>query len=131
MLSLKFKISSLTHSPAFLARVVTCWSLLIASSLAEAQSQNQNVVDFSHPNVTIDLSVISDNGFSNAVKSTREMLPLTYNKNLLQPGSSIPRSKLHITTNKTKSVIQKIKTKKIAKLPKKNTKKSIKKSGDN
>ena len=127
MLSVKLKRFTLTHSPAFLARVVILCSLLIASGLAQAQSQNQNVVDFSHPNVTIDLSVISDNGFNIGVKSTRNILPFTYNKNLLQPGSSIPRSKLHITTNKKKSVVRKIKTKKIAKLPKKNLEKSVKK----
>ena len=127
MLSVELKRFSLTHSPAFLARVVILCFLLIASGLAQAQSQNQNVVDFSHPNVTIDLSVISDDGFNIAVKSTRNKLPLTYNKNLLQPGSSIPRSKLHITTNKTKPVVRKIKTKKIAKLPKKNLEKSVKK----
>ena len=126
MLSLKLKRFSLTHSPAFLARVVILCSLLIESGLVQAQSQNQNV-DFSHPNVTIDLSVISDNGLNIAVKSTKNTLPLTYNKNLLQPGSSIPRSKLHITTNKTKPVVRKIKTKKLAKLPKKNIEKPVKK----
>ncbi|MDP6108854.1 MAG: OmpA family protein [Rhodospirillales bacterium] len=78
---------------------VTAFSLaLIFSTGADAQGQPEAFTDYSHPNITIDLSVIGDGGYRATVNSPAPMFAAPAERKLLMPGSQAPSSMLHVPT---------------------------------
>lgn len=78
---------------------VTAFSLaLIFSTGANAQGQSEVFIDYSHPNITIDLSVIGDGGYRATVNSPAPMFAAPAGRKLLMPGDQAPSSMLHVPT---------------------------------
>ena len=83
-------------SPVFVARVVTLSIVLVFAGQTNSQSQSNTLMDYSHPNVTVDLSVISGGGYNQSANFGSGVLPSLSNRNLLRPSDRSPRSMLHI-----------------------------------
>jgi len=95
-----------------LLSALTALSLVMASS-GVATAQQENYVDFSHPNVTIDLSVIDNGGYQSATGAGATVSGGSTNLKLLMPGSRAPTSMLHVPTASGKPLsLPKIKAKK-------------------
>ena len=87
-----------SSSPAILVKLAP---LIIAGFFlgqTNAQSQTHNLMDHNHPNVTVDLSVISGQGGNPPPSMRKKLLPRLSDRKLLRPGSKTPRSMLHIPT---------------------------------
>jgi outer membrane protein OmpA-like peptidoglycan-associated protein len=93
-------------SPAVLGGMATLAMALFFSSQTNAQSQNQALMDHTHPNVTVDLSVISSGGGNQPTSLGSGILPSTSNYKLLRPGNQTPRSMLHVPAANGSSLLQ-------------------------
>jgi outer membrane protein OmpA-like peptidoglycan-associated protein len=103
----------LSLSPAFVAKVATLSIVLVFAGQTNSQSQSNTLMDYSHPNVTVDLSVISGEGYNQSANLGSGILPSLSNRNLLRPGDQTPRSMLHVPLA---SVAPRIQAKKSAKI---------------
>ena len=108
----------LSLSPAVVAKVTTLSILLVLSYQTNSQSQSTPLMDYSHPNVTIDLSVISGEGYNQLSDLGSGILPSLSNRNLLRPGDQTPRSMLHVPVASGDRVVQAKKTAKFKSVPK-------------
>lgn len=72
-------------------------ALLISTGVAQAQSQPEVFIDYSHPNITVDLSVLGDGGYTAApVSAAAPALGVPSGRKLLVPGGKAPQSMLHV-----------------------------------
>jgi len=90
------KYHFLSRRPA-LCRTLVAFSLVLASSGA-ATAQEATYVDFSDPNVIIDLSVIDGGGYQDTSGATATAPGGSSGLKLLMPGSQTPVSMLHVPT---------------------------------
>ena len=90
----------LSSSPDILVKMAPLIIALFFSGQTKAQSQAHNLMDHSHPNVTVDLSVISGGSVSQYSNSVNGILPRLGNRILLRPGNQTPRSMLHVPAAK-------------------------------
>jgi outer membrane protein OmpA-like peptidoglycan-associated protein len=82
-----------------LGGALTAFSMvLISSGISNAQDQSETFMDFSHPNVTVDLSVISDGGYQQSATVAAPTLGMPAGRILLLPGGQAPSSMLHLPT---------------------------------
>jgi outer membrane protein OmpA-like peptidoglycan-associated protein len=93
-------------SPAVVAKVAALSIVLVLSGQTKAQSQSDTLMDYSHPNVTVDLSVISSGGYNQPANSGSGVLPSLFNRKLLLPGDQAPRSMLHVPAASGAPVVQ-------------------------
>lgn len=105
-------------SPAVLGGMATLTIALFFSCQTNAQSQNQALMDHTHPNITIDLSVISGGGSKQPTNLRSGALPSLFNRNLLRPGNQTPRSMLHVPTVNGAPLVQAKKATKVKTVPK-------------
>lgn len=78
---------------------VTAFTLVVVSlGATNAQSQSDTYIDYSHPNVTIDLSVIGDSGYQRPANTAAPSLGQPSGRVLLVPGAQAPSSMLHLPT---------------------------------
>jgi len=106
-------------SRAVVAKVAVLSIVLILSGQTNAQSQSDTIMDYSHPNVTVDLSVLSGGGYTQPANSRSDVLPNLFKRNLLLPGSQAPKSMLHVPAAKGAPVVQANKPAKAMAAPKK------------
>ncbi|NQU59200.1 MAG: OmpA family protein [Rhodospirillales bacterium] len=76
---------------------LTAFSLILTSS-GIAAAQQETYVDFSDPNVTVDLSVIDNGGYQSVTGAAATVFGGSANLKLLIPGRQAPTSMLHIPT---------------------------------
>jgi outer membrane protein OmpA-like peptidoglycan-associated protein len=93
-------------SPAVLGGMATLTIALFFSCQTNAQSQNQALMDHTHPNVTVDLSVISGGATNQPASLGSGILPSASNYKLLRPGIQTPRSMLHVPAANGSSLLQ-------------------------
>jgi len=101
-------------SPTVVGKMATLTIALFFLCQTNAQSQNQTLMDHNHPNVTVDLSVISGGGSDQSANMDNGILPTTSNYKLLRPGNQTPRSMLHVPAANGSSLVQAEKKVKVA-----------------
>ncbi len=74
----------------------TLW--LASTGTANSQTPQNSFIDFSHPNITVDLSVINDGGYQPSVSTAVPSLGAPSGRKLLVPGGQAPSSALHLPT---------------------------------
>ena len=93
---------------------VAMFSVAMAvSGVSTAQSQQETFIDFSHPNVTIDLSVLDDGGYQRSTGPTDPTFSNPSGRKLLIPGGQVPSSMLHVPTVSGSNIAAPRKKKKI------------------
>lgn len=85
-----------SRRPALKGMLAAFSLVLINSSLAAAQQETY--MDFSHPNVTVDLSVIDNGGYQQPLGAAATVFGGAAGFKLIMPGSRAPRSMLHVPT---------------------------------
>jgi outer membrane protein OmpA-like peptidoglycan-associated protein len=108
----------LGSSPAVVAKVVALSIFLVLFGQTNSQSQSKTLMDYSHPNVTVDLSVISGEGYNQPANLGSGTPPSLSNRKLLRPGGQTPRSMLHVPVANGAPVAQAKKTAKVKTAPK-------------
>ena len=98
------KYHFLSRHPA-LCRTLAAFSLVLASSGTTA-AQEGTYIDFSHPNVMIDLSVIDGGGYQDTSGAAATVPGGSSGLKLLMPGSQAPTSMLHVPTVSGKPLSQ-------------------------
>jgi len=83
-----------------LRSVLTVFSLILAGpGLATAQNQPNTFIDYSHPNVTVDLSVLADGGYQQSAGPSGPIFgSAPGGRPLLVPSANAPVSMLHVPT---------------------------------
>ena len=107
-----------SSSPEILVKSAPLIVALLFSGQTKAQSQTNNLMDHNHPNVTVDLSVISGEGSSQSLSFENNFLPSLGNRKLLRPGSQTPKSMLHVPFAKNSPSLQPNKKVKVKTAPK-------------
>ena len=82
-------------------------TVLLSVTAVQAEGQSEIFVDYSHPNITIDLSVIGDGGYQAATGNTAAPaygFGMPDGPLLKMPGSQPPRSMLHVPKADGKSM---------------------------
>ena len=97
-------------SPENLVKLASIVIAVFFLGQTKAQSQSNNLLDHTHPNVTVDLSVISGSGSNQISNLGNITLPNQGNRELLRPGNQTPRSMLHVPVAKGAPSLQ-LKTK--------------------
>ena len=99
-------------------KVVSITIALFLSWQTSAESQTKNMMDHTHPSVTVDLSVIYGGIGSQTSNSENGILPSISNRNLLRPGNQNPKSMLHLPAAKGTPLSPAAKTVKVINTPK-------------
>jgi outer membrane protein OmpA-like peptidoglycan-associated protein len=94
------------YKKKFWGQMATLTIALFFSCQTNAQSQNQAQMDHTHPNVTVDLSVISSGRGNQPASLGSGILPSISNYKLLRPGNQTPRSMLHVPMANGSSLLQ-------------------------
>lgn len=93
----------LSSPPAIFVKLTTIIIAMFFLGQTKAQSQTQKIMDHNHPNVTVDLSVISGKNNNQSSNVGSFVLPSQSNRKLLRPGSQSPRSMLHVPAAKNET----------------------------
>jgi len=96
--------SQFTSARPVITGALTAFSLVLASS-AIATAQQDTYMDFSHPNVTVDLSVIDNGGYKPATGAEATVFGGGSGIKLIMPGSQAPTSMLHVPTVSGKTLV--------------------------
>ncbi|MBC8269946.1 MAG: OmpA family protein [Rhodospirillaceae bacterium] len=96
--------SHFTNARPTIMGALAAISLVLASS-DNATAQQDTYVDFSHPNVTIDLSVIDNGGYQPATGAEATVFGGRSGIKLIMPGSQAPTSMLHVPTVSGKTLV--------------------------
>jgi outer membrane protein OmpA-like peptidoglycan-associated protein len=89
--------SHFTSARPTIIGALAAFSLVLASS-SIATAQQDTYMDFSHPNVTIDLSVIDNGGYQPPTGAEATVFGGGAGIKLIMPGSQAPTSMLHVPT---------------------------------